>query len=89
MVNPAYRTLDGQVRKKVGILGRKVAEFGAVNLERAIEPRKVEAFEWRKTKLREHIAQLHEAVATLQAERKATQRHIPSKSCPKRNASSV
>lgn len=44
VVNPAHRTLDGQVRKKVGVLGRKVAEFGAINLEGEIEACKVEAF---------------------------------------------
>ena len=33
VVNPAYRTLDGQARKKIGVLNRKIAEFGAVNLE--------------------------------------------------------
>ncbi|MGH8568535.1 MAG: putative transposase, partial [Gammaproteobacteria bacterium] len=41
VVNPAYRTLDGQVRKKLGILNRKRAEFGALTLEGEIEPLKV------------------------------------------------
>jgi hypothetical protein len=30
VVNPAYRALDGQVRKELGILNRKIAEFGAI-----------------------------------------------------------
>src|ERR1700693_4424318 len=38
VVNPAYRTLDGQARKKIGVLNRKIAEFGAVNLEGEIDP---------------------------------------------------
>jgi hypothetical protein len=36
VVNPAYRALDEEVRKKVGILNRKIAEFGAINLEAAL-----------------------------------------------------
>jgi hypothetical protein len=30
VVNPAYRTLDGQARKKIWVLNRKIAEFGTV-----------------------------------------------------------
>src|SRR5262249_43140159 len=44
VVNPAYRVLDGQVRKNVGLLNRRIAEFGAINLDGAIEPAKVEAY---------------------------------------------
>jgi len=77
LVNPAYRTLDGQVRKKLGILNRKRAEFGALTLEGEIEPIKVEAFERRKAELQDSIAALQEEVAAFKAERKATKRHIP------------
>jgi hypothetical protein len=82
VVNPAHRTLDGQVRKKVGVLSRKIAEFGAINLEGEIEPRKVEAFAQRKSDLQESIAQLQSQVDTLKAQRKATPRHIPFKDLP-------
>lgn len=77
VVNPTYRTLDGQVRKKLEILNRKRAEFGALSLEGEIEPLKVEAFARRKAELQEGIVALQEEVAALKAERKATQRHIP------------
>jgi hypothetical protein len=33
VVNAGYRTLDGQARKRIGVLNRKIAEYGAVNLE--------------------------------------------------------
>jgi hypothetical protein len=82
VVNPAHRTLDGQVRKKVGVLSRKIAEFGAINLEGEIEPRKVEAFAQRKSDLQESITQLQSEVDTLKAQRKATPRHIPFKDLP-------
>ena len=38
VVNPAYRALDGQVRKRLGILSRMLAEFGATHLEGEIDP---------------------------------------------------
>jgi len=82
VVNPAHRTLDGQVRKKVGVLSRKIAEFGAINLEGEIEPCKVEAFAQRKSDLQESITQLQNEVDTLKAQRKATPRHIPFKDLP-------
>jgi hypothetical protein len=82
VVNPAYRALDGQVRKKVGLLSRKIAEFGAVTLDGAIEPEKVEAFAQRKSDLQEAIAQLQKQVDELKAQRKATKRHIMYKELP-------
>ena len=82
VVNPAYRTVDGQARKKIGVLNRKIAEFGAVNLEGEIEPCRVEAFTQRKSDLQESIASLQKEVDELKAKRKATKRHIAYKELP-------
>jgi len=82
VVNPAYRTLDGQARKKIGVLNRKIAEFGAVNLEGEIEPCEVEAFTQRKSDLQESITSLQKEIDELKALRKATKRHIPYKELP-------
>ena len=79
VVNPAYRTLDGQTRKKIGVLNRKIAEFGAMSLEGEIEPRTVEAFTQRKSELRDSITLLQIEVDDLKAQRRATKRHIPYK----------
>jgi hypothetical protein len=57
---------------------RKIAEFGAINLEGDIEPRKVEAFTRRKSNLQEAITGLQKE----KAQRKATPRHIPFKELP-------
>jgi hypothetical protein len=76
VVNPAYRTLDGQVRKQAGKVSRQSAQFGAMNLEADIEPPRVEAFERRKAELHDSIAQLQQDLVTLKAQRKATPRHI-------------
>jgi phage FluMu protein gp41 len=83
VVNPAYRTLDAQVRKKHGILRRNIAAFGAIALDGEIEPRKVEAFAQRKSDLQEHITQLQKEVDDLKAQRKATKRHISYDELPK------
>src|SRR5262245_15130038 len=72
----------GEVRKKLGILSRRMAEFGAINLEGDIEPRKVEAYTRRKSDLQEAIAQLQKEVDELKAQRKATELHIPFKKLP-------
>jgi prepilin-type processing-associated H-X9-DG protein len=76
VVNPAYRTLDGQVRTKIGLLNRKIAEFGAISLQGEIEPRKIEAFAQRKADLHDNITQLQIEVDDLKLRRKATARHI-------------
>jgi hypothetical protein len=81
-VNPAHRSLDGRVRKKIGLLHRKFAEFGAMNLEDDIEPCKVEAFTQRKSDLQDGITSLQKEVDELKALRKATKRHIPYKELP-------
>ncbi len=82
VVNPDHRLLDGTVRKKVALLNRKKAEFGAINLEGDIEPKKVEAFAQRKSKLQEAIVELQQEVDDLKAKRKATRRHITYKELP-------
>jgi len=81
VVNPAYRTLDGQVRKTIGLLNRKMAEFGAMTLD-GIEPPQVEAFAQRKADLQDSINQLQTEVAQLKAQRKATNKHITYRELP-------
>jgi hypothetical protein len=82
VVNPAYRVLDGEVRKKVGLLNRRMAEFGAINLEGDIEPAKVEAYAQKKSDLQEVITRLNKEIDALKAQRKATPRHIAYKDLP-------
>jgi hypothetical protein len=82
VVNPAHRVLDGEVRKKVGLLNRRIAEFGAINLDGEIEPASVEAYAQKKSDLQEVITRLNKEVDELKARRKATQRHIAYKDLP-------
>jgi len=83
VVNPAYRALDGKVRKTVASLSRRNAEFGALNLEGEIETKKVEAFTQRKSGLQEDIEHLRKEAEELKALRKATKRHITYDELPK------
>ncbi len=76
VVNPDYRQLDGQVRSCTGKLSRRLAQFGAMNLEATIEPKQVAAFMQRKAELQEEIEALQRDIRTLKVQRKATARHI-------------
>ena len=55
MVNPAYRALDGQVRRTNGKLSRSLALFGTLNIEQTIEPVCMEAFTQKKGALKDEI----------------------------------
>jgi seryl-tRNA synthetase len=70
------------VRKKVGLLNRRIAEFGAINLHGEIKPATVEAYVQKKSDLQEVITRLKKEVDELKAQRKATQRHIAYKELP-------
>ncbi len=76
VVNPAYRELDGEVRKKAAKLGRKLAEFGAMGLCEEIEPKKMKIYENKKMTLQEEIEYMKQDLEQLKAQRKATERHI-------------
>jgi predicted nucleic acid-binding Zn-ribbon protein len=76
VINPDYRQLDGQVRSCTGKLNRRLAQFGAMNLDAAIEPKQVAAFMQRKADLQEEINALQHEIQTLKDQRKATARHI-------------
>lgn len=82
VVNPAYREIDGKVRKKVGTLSRKLAEFGALSLEGEIAKENVEPFEKKKAALQQDVKQLKDEVDGLKADRKKIAPHIPVSKLP-------
>ncbi len=77
VVNPDHRRLDAQVRSCTGKLNRRLAQFGAMNMEEEIDPKPVESFLQRKADLQEEIEHLQKEIYTLKKERKNTARHIP------------
>ena len=76
VVNPAHRSLDGQVRAGTGKLHRVLAQFGALSLGPGIEPEHIEPLMRKKADLQEQIEHLQAEVQTLKDTRKATARHI-------------
>lgn len=76
VINPAYRHLEGEIRKKTSQLNRVVAQFGGLGLEGNLDPGRVEAYELKKADLQEQADHLRGKVAALKGERKNTKRHI-------------
>jgi hypothetical protein len=82
VVNPAWRTLDGQVRSGTAKLARLLAQFGALNIEQGIEPEHIEPLVRKKAALQEQIEQIQAEVQSLKDTRKATAHHIAFKELP-------
>jgi hypothetical protein len=76
VVNPAYRSLDSQVRSANGKRSRLLTQFGALNVEEAIDTEKMEPFLAAKSALCEQIEGLKTDIAKLKAERKVTPHYV-------------
>lgn len=76
VVNPEYRRLDGELRKKASQLSRVAARFGALSLEGEIDPRKMEKYQQEKAELQTEMNHLREQVDALKARRKGVKRHV-------------
>jgi hypothetical protein len=76
VVNPQYRHLDGEVRRRTAVLHRRQAEFGSLTLEGPIDGPQVERYQQRKATLLEEVECLQQELEKLKAQRKQTQRHI-------------
>ena len=76
VVNPAYRRLDGEIRKQAAVLSRQRAKFGALTLEGALDRRNLEEYECRKAGLLEELQRLEAEVYAFKAQRKQVPRHI-------------
>jgi len=82
VVNPARRTLDGQVRSLTGKLSRLLAQFGTLNLKETIDPAKVDAFVAKKAAAHDEIEHLQNELKTLKEQRKQTASHVDLKDLP-------
>jgi hypothetical protein len=76
VVNPEYRRLEGEIRKKNSRLTRVTANFGNLGLEGKIAPGKVEAYEHKKATLQDEVEALSGEIVVLKAERKKVEKHI-------------
>jgi len=82
VVNPARRTLDGQVRSLTSQLSRRLAQFGTLNLNETIDPAKVDAFVAKKAAAHDEIEHLQDELKTLKAQRQETPSHLDLKDLP-------
>ncbi len=76
VVNPRWRELDGQVRKRIAKLTRKKAEFGDLTLRGEIDPEKVEGFMGQKVGLKSEIEADEKEVAELKSQRRDLSRKV-------------
>lgn len=83
VVNPEYRQLSGEIRKKVGFLNRLKKKFAAITFDEEIEPKKTEKYQQKKAELREEILPLSEQVEHLKKKRRDIDKHITIDKLPK------
>jgi hypothetical protein len=76
LVNPAWRELDGKVRKANATLSRMMAKFGATNMSEEIGDGKMERWIEKKARMQEENENVQKEVDALKAQRKAMQHHI-------------
>jgi hypothetical protein len=82
VVNPAWRTLDSQIRSKAGQRHRLTAQFGALALSEDPSESELRGFQQRKGELRQEIENLDVEIEKLKQQRKNTAHHIPVKFLP-------
>jgi uncharacterized protein YyaL (SSP411 family) len=82
VVNPAYRTLDSQVRSANSTLSRTLAQFGALTSEQTIDAERMEPFLAAKSALHEQIESLRADIVKLKADRKATAHYVKIQDLP-------
>jgi hypothetical protein len=76
VTNPAYRELEGKIKRNASLLSRQQAEFGSINLEELLDEKKIEKFEKKKAVMLDTIIATKAVLLELKANRKKTKRHI-------------
>ena len=82
VINPAWRKLDSEVRKRAAKLGRKKKELGQLVLKEQPTTQEIEQHIEKAAALGEQIECEAEEIETLKAERKQTSKHIQIKDLP-------
>lgn len=77
VVNPAWRHLDGQIRKKAAVLTRKKAKLWEITLQDTEGKAEIADYEKNMGELKLEVASLQKEVDELKAERKEVDKHIP------------
>ena len=81
LVNPAWRQLDGQIRRERGLLGREQAQFGALSVQEEPSAEELSAYERKKGELLQSLQKRQEELEKLKASRKENPKHVLFKAC--------
>jgi hypothetical protein len=76
VVNPAWRSLDSQVRSANAQLHRQLAEFAQMQINEMLEPAKMEIYQCKKAQLLQDIQLLQKQIQQAKDQRKQTPHHI-------------
>ena len=82
VVNPAWRSLDSQVRSQQNMLIREQARFGALQLPVEATAQETAAYETKKGQLLQSIESRQLKLAELKAQRKNAPKHVLLKDLP-------
>jgi len=82
VVNPAWRELDGQVRKQTALLSREQAQFGSLNLPIQADLQQTEALTVQKAQLLQTVQARQKELEELKAKRRQTAKHVTLKELP-------
>jgi len=85
VVNPAWREIDQQIRRKNGQLQRQHALFGQLGLKEPLSEVEVKHFEQQKGQMQEEIQGLSQEIAALKKQRQQTPHHLALKDLPEQD----
>ena len=77
VLNPHWRQLDGQVRSVQTKRSRKLAEFGALQLNEPLQEKSVQSYTQDKAHLKEQLDGLNQQLEQLKSRRRALPKHLP------------
>ena len=84
-VNPAWRTLNTEVRKRHAVLRKERARFAAVSLTEPLSPAQVTHYEAVQAQQQETIEHLERELDQIKRQRKNSAHHIPVKDLPEQD----
>jgi uncharacterized protein YoxC len=82
VVNPAWRELDGQVRKQAALLTREAAQFGGLSLPVQATARQTEELVAQKAQLLQSVQIRQKELEELKTKRRQTPKHVTLKELP-------
>lgn len=85
ILNPAWRTLNNEVRKRNDSLRKERARFAAVSLTEPLSPAEVTRYQAGQAQQQEKIEHLERELSEIRQQRKTTAHHIPVKDLPEKD----